>query len=99
MPWLVCLLRRGETELVRELIGERSGPKDPNKPHTYGVRWFDDWTAARALTVYGQPDLLRLWGDVNGAWVRDDLPVAERIAAEGRPTGLTIAIGVDVDVW
>lgn len=89
VPWLVCLLRRGETELVRELIGERSEPNDPNKPHAYGVRWFDDWTAARALTVHGQPDLLRLWGDVNWASVRRDLPVAERIAAEGRPTGPT----------
>ncbi|MER6947611.1 BRCT domain-containing protein [Nonomuraea sp. NPDC000554] len=89
VPWLVCLLRRGEIELVRELIGERSEPNDPDKPHAYGVRWFDDWAAARALTVYGQPDLLRLWGDVNRAWVRDDLPTAERIAATGRPTGPT----------
>ncbi|MBT2227876.1 WD40 repeat domain-containing protein [Nonomuraea sp. NEAU-A123] len=89
VPWLVCLLRRGETELVRELIGERSEPKDPEKPHANGVRWFDAWTAARALTVYGQPDLLRLWGEINWASVRDDLPVAERIAAEGRPTGPT----------
>ncbi|MFC5828943.1 WD40 repeat domain-containing protein [Nonomuraea insulae] len=89
VPWLVCLLRRGETELVRELIGERSVPNDPDKPHAFGVRWFDDWAAARALTVYGQPDLLRLWGEVNWASVRRDLPVAERIAAEGRPTGPT----------
>ncbi|TDD12044.1 hypothetical protein E1292_02635 [Nonomuraea deserti] len=89
VPWLVYLLRRGETELVRELIGERSEPNDPNKPHAFGVRWFDDWTAARALTAYGQPDLLRLWGDINWATVRRDLPVAERIAAEGRPTGPT----------
>ncbi|GAA4235582.1 WD40 repeat protein [Streptosporangium album] len=89
VPWLVYLLRRGETELVRELIGERSEPEDPDKPHAYGVRWFDDWTAARALTAYGQPDLLRLWGDINRAWVQDDLPVAERITAEGRPTGPT----------
>ncbi|MFF5213149.1 BRCT domain-containing protein [Streptosporangium sp. NPDC000396] len=89
VPWLVCLLRRGDTELVRELIGERSEPENPEQPHAYGVRWFDDWTAARALTVYGQPDLLRLWGDVNWASVRCDLPVAERIAAEGRATGPT----------
>ncbi|MCG5216409.1 WD40 repeat domain-containing protein [Streptosporangium sp. KLBMP 9127] len=89
VPWLVCLLRRGETELVRELIGERSEPNDPEQPHSYGVRWFDDWTAARALTLYGQPDLLRLWGEINWSWVQDDLPVAERIAAEGRPTGPT----------
>ncbi|MEU4328855.1 BRCT domain-containing protein [Nonomuraea dietziae] len=89
VPWLVCLLRRGETELVRELIGERSEPNDPNERHSYGVRWFDDWTAARALTVHGQPELLRLWGDINWASVRDHLPVAERIAAEGRPTGPT----------
>ncbi|MEV6154605.1 BRCT domain-containing protein [Nonomuraea sp. NPDC052129] len=89
VPWLVCLLRRGESELVRELIGERSEPEDPNKRHEYGVRWFDDWTAARALTLYGQPDLLRLWGEINRCWVSDDLPVAERIAAEGRPTGPT----------
>lgn len=89
VPWLVCLLRRGETGLVRELIGERSEPEDPNRPHAFGVRWFDDWTAARALTVHGQPELLRLWGEVNRAWVRDDLQVAERIAAEGRPTAPT----------
>ncbi|MFG1956929.1 BRCT domain-containing protein [Nonomuraea sp. NPDC049028] len=89
VPWLVCLLRRGETELVRELIGERSEPDDPNERHEYGVRWFDDWTAARALTLNGQPDLLRLWGDINRTWVRDDLPMAERIAAEGRPAGPT----------
>jgi WD40 repeat protein len=89
VPWLVRLLRRGETELVRELIAERSEPNDPEKPHAFGVRWFDDWTAARALTLHGQPDLLRLWGDVNRASVRDGLPVAERIAAEGAPTGPT----------
>ncbi|MEU4232385.1 hypothetical protein AB0F17_49505 [Nonomuraea sp. NPDC026600] len=53
------------------------------------MRWFDGWTAARALTIYGQPELLRLWGDINQSWVEDDLPVAERIAAEGRPTGPT----------
>ncbi|MEV0390220.1 BRCT domain-containing protein [Nonomuraea sp. NPDC050643] len=84
VPWLVCLLRRGETELVRELLGERS---EPNRSHSYGVRWFDDWSAARALTVYGQPDLLRLWADTNGGSIRDHLPQAERIAAEGPPTG------------
>ncbi|MFI7637101.1 BRCT domain-containing protein [Nonomuraea sp. NPDC049400] len=89
VPWLVCLLRRGETKLVRELIGERSEPNDPDKPHAYGVRWFDDWPAARALAVYGQPDLLQLWGEVNRDWVRDSLPEAERIAAEGRPLGPT----------
>lgn len=88
-PWLVCLLRRGETELVRELIGERGEPKDPNRPHAFGVRWFDDWAAARALTVHGQPDLLWLWGEVNRASVGRDLPVAQRIAAEGRPTAPT----------
>ncbi|WP_431902563.1 hypothetical protein [Nonomuraea sp. bgisy101] len=85
-PWLVCLLRRGETELVRQLIGERSEPKDPEKPHVNGVRWFDDWTAARALTAYGQPDLLQLRAEINWVSVRHDLPTAERIAAEGRPT-------------
>ncbi|WP_101786702.1 WD40 repeat domain-containing protein [Nonomuraea indica] len=89
VPWLVCLLRRGEIELVRELIGERSEPRDPNRPHANGVRWFDDWTAAHALTVHGQPDLLRLWGEVNWASVRHDLPVAERVAADGRPTAPT----------
>ncbi|MBN6058409.1 hypothetical protein JYK22_41195, partial [Nonomuraea sp. RK-328] len=87
VPWLVCLLRRGETELVRELIGERGKPR---------ARWFDDWAAARALTVHGQPDLLRLWGEVNQSWVRDDVPVAERIAADGRPAGPTAAQSADL---
>ncbi|MFC4015174.1 BRCT domain-containing protein [Nonomuraea purpurea] len=91
VPWLVCLLRRGETELVRELIGVRSKPRDPEKSHSYSWRWFDDWSAARALTVYGQPDLLRLWGEINGASVNDSVSEAEQIAAEGRPTGPTAA--------
>ncbi|NUW33391.1 hypothetical protein HTZ77_18430 [Nonomuraea sp. SMC257] len=82
VPWLVCLLRRGETELVRELIEERGSPDRC---------WFHDWAAARALTAYGQPDLLRLWGDIRRAWVEDHLPEAERIAAEGRSTGPTAA--------
>ncbi|WP_433512048.1 BRCT domain-containing protein [Nonomuraea sp. CA-143628] len=91
VPWLVCLLRRGETELVRELIGERSGRRDPERPFAHRESWFEDGLTARALTVYGQPDLLRLWGEINLCQVEDDLPVAERIAAEGRPTGPTAA--------
>uniref|UniRef100_UPI003F493118 hypothetical protein n=1 Tax=Nonomuraea sp. CA-252377 TaxID=3240003 RepID=UPI003F493118 len=87
VEWLVCLLRRGETDLVRLLLEERSVRYEPDKSHTAGKSWFDDWTAARAFAVYGQPDLLRLWADVRQASVREHLPLAERVAAEGRPTG------------
>ncbi|SEH00756.1 hypothetical protein SAMN05444920_117187 [Nonomuraea solani] len=98
VPWLVCLLRRGETELVRELIGERSRPVDLNGTRTGGDRWFDDWAAPRALAVHGQPGLVRLWGEVNGCWVEPHLELAERIAADGPPTGPTAAELTDLAV-
>jgi hypothetical protein len=72
LPFLGYLLRKGKAGLAEELLRSGDG-------------WFKDWPANRLFVEYGQPRLLVEWGERYNCWVKDDLPIAERNAAEGRP--------------
>lgn len=73
IPFLGYLLRTSRAGLAEELLRSGNG-------------WFDDWAASALFTEYGRPQLLAEWGERYNCWVEDDLPVAERNAAQGRPT-------------
>ena len=73
IPFLGYLLRTSRTDLAAELLRSGNG-------------WFDDWAASALFTEYGEPQLLAEWGERYRCWVDDDLPVAARNAAQGRPT-------------
>ncbi|MEO3867482.1 WD40 repeat domain-containing protein [Nonomuraea sp. B12E4] len=74
VPFLGYLLRKGEVDLAEELLRSDEG-------------WFRGWKARQLLVEHGLPGLLAYWGDRHDCSVEEDLPIAERNAAHGRPAG------------
>ncbi|MDX3230826.1 hypothetical protein [Streptomyces sp. ME19-01-6] len=72
VPFLGYVLRKGRADLAEAIL-------------RCANNWFGSHSVVRLLAEHGRPRLLRDWADRENLWVEDDLRVAERNAAGGRP--------------